>query len=292
MRAIRFLFLACLLLLPFCRVQAQAAPGELALRLRRDVSFLSSPLLGGRQSGSRGAQEAAAYILRAFRAAGLSTSVQTYGQDGKVGHNLVGIWRGNPKRSEYIAVTAYYDGLGTLDGRMFPGADSNASGVSALLALAARLAGSGNNYVFIALDGHNDALAGAAYCARCPLGKISLLVNLDTMGTTLSPPYTRKDYLIVLGADAGNIASLRKANGPGGLRLYFDYYGSDSFTNLFYRKLGDQAPFLRSHVPALMFTSGITPHTNKVTDMAGTLDYPVFARRVALIGDWLESRQG
>ena len=39
----------------------------------------------------------------------------------------------SPRR--YIVVSAYYDGLGVLDGSIYPGADANASGVGVLLSL-------------------------------------------------------------------------------------------------------------------------------------------------------------
>ena len=40
-----------------------------------------------------------------------------------------------------------------------------------------------------------------------------------------------------------------------------------------------------------MFTSGITMNTNREGDTSDTLDYVIFARRVDLISNWLESQR-
>ncbi|MBR5924737.1 MAG: hypothetical protein IKZ60_04685, partial [Bacteroidales bacterium] len=74
------------------------------------------------------------------------------------------------------------------------------------------------------------------------------------------------------------------------LHLYYNYYGSRSFTDLFYRKVSDHKFFLDRGIPVLMFTSGITMNTNREGDKSETLDYPVFAKRVWLILSWLENQ--
>ena len=39
-----------------------------------------------------------------------------------------------------------------------------------------------------------------------------------------------------------------------------------------------------------MFTSGITRHTNQVTDTPATLDYGLLRRRIDLISAWLRAQ--
>ena len=72
------------------------------------------------------------------------------------------------------------------------------------------------------------------------------------------------------------------------LDLAFDYYGSKDFTDLFLRRIGDQKFFVERSVPTVLFTSGITMDTNKVTDEAAKIDYEVFYKRVRLIFHWVE----
>ena len=322
MRPSAKIFLAlCFLLQPL----AALAQDSLEAALRTDVEFLSSSLCEGRAAGGRGGVEAAAYICRRMSALGYVVAVQSFAIDStRVGHNVMA-WsaeggappfgssssgltppplRGGPPASvprvarpsggtppPLTVVMACYDGIGLREGQIYPGADSNASGVAALLALAERLRGK-DNLLFVFTDARNVGSRGAeALRANLKGRRISLLVNLDIIGSSLAPvdEYWR-DYLIALGADRWR-QNLDYSNAGIGLHLYYEYYRSRNFTALFYRKMGDHAAFVADGVPAILFTSGITPNTNKTTDTPETLDYGVFACRVELISRFLNGRR-
>ena len=276
--------LACLLVCVPLRGQ------DLAEQLHAEVVFLTDSLRAGRGFGAPGNQSATFYLLRQFRNAGLRTQVQSFPEGKLGGHNVIAVTPGWFRR--YIVVGAYYDGLGTLDGRMFPGADSNASGVAALLSLARRLPEccSGEvGLIFVAFDGHNADLSGSrAFLEHfCSELEIPLMVNLDILGSSQAPLRKgRPDYLIALGGERYRL-SLDNANRGPRLDLGYDYYGSKSFTDLFYRRVSDQRWFLEAGIPAVMFTSGITMDTNKPTDVPEALDYALLERRVLLIEAWL-----
>ncbi len=269
---------------------AASAPARAGLR--EDVEYLSSPLLKGRATGSVGAVETTWYVMRRFKAAGLEVSVDMFGTPRGIGRNVVGIHRGNPRSSSYTLVTAYFDGMGEPDGQLRPGADANASGVAVLLSLADSLSVSHSNYIFAALDAHNVDRAGAESLSRRPW-KLGMMVNIDIIGSTLAPPNKyRPDFLIVLGGDKFeklHSKEFDRLNAGLNLRLYYDYYRSEGFTDYFYNTASDQTPFLRKGVPAVMFTSGITMNTNKPGDTADTLDYDVLERRRAFILAWLRT---
>ena len=72
------------------------------------------------------------------------------------------------------------------------------------------------------------------------------------------------------------------------LDLCLSYYGSRTFTDVFYR-LSDQRVFVDNNIPAVLFTSGITMNTNKTRDTAASLDMNVLKKRITLIYHWLES---
>ena len=294
MRPSAKIFLAlCFLLQPL----AALAQDSLEAALRTDVEFLSSSLCEGRAAGSRGGVEAAAYICRRLSALGYDVAVQSFAIDStRVGHNVIAripkdeLLKGGAP-SPLTVIMSCYDGIGFREGQIYPGADSNASGVAALLALAERLRGK-DNLLFVFTDARNVGSRGAeALRANLKGRRISLLVNLDIIGSSLAPvdEYWR-DYLIALGADRWR-QSLDRCNAGIGLHLYYEYYRSRNFTALFYRKMGDQAAFVADGVPAILFTSGITPNTNKTTDTPETLNYSVFARRVELISKFLNGRK-
>ena len=114
-----------------------------------------------------------------------------------------------------------------------------------------------------------------------------MVVNLDIIGSNLAPVDKYwKEFVMILGGER-YASSIEKCNQGLGLHIYYDYYRSRDFTNLFYRKIGDQKVFLEKGIPALMVTSGITMSTNKEEDTAGTLNYPLFAKRIELIARWL-----
>ncbi len=292
-------------------------------KLKREVGFLCDSICNGRATGSGGNVEASHWIIRKFQKIGLlrigdSYAKHFYAGKGTIGHNIVGFFPGSNKNisDEYIIVGAHYDHIGRIGPNIYPGADDNASGVVALTSLAemftvTRLIGRayGCNVIFVAFDAKElshsgsyafwKALAGGEYLN--PLtgkaiepSKIRFMVNLEQLGCSLSRlSPERADYLIALDG-----ASLKRESRTMiercnlsyklNLELSDSYYGSDSFTRLFYEKIGEQKVFVENGIPAVMFTSGITMNNNKPRDNAGSLDYPVFKKRIYLIWHWLE----
>ena len=124
--------------------------------------------------------------------------------------------------------------------------------------------------------------------------KISLMVNLDQLGSSLAPiTRGRGDYLLMLGNESlpkdkrFNLEACNMMHDIG-LDLCLSYYGSKTFTDVFYR-LSDQRVFVDNGIPAVFFTSGITMNTNKTRDTAENLDYQVLPKRIELIYHWIES---
>lgn len=284
--------------------------------VRASVDYLCDPALGGRATGTEGARKAASWLEGNFRVMGLQPLggawMHGFNTSGGMGRNVIGLVPGSTSR--YVVLMAHYDNLGELNGTFYPGADSNASGVAALLELANmvtrmntchRIYGSG--LIVVALDGKERGQAGAAELWRLieqkklldPVSgqavqssQISLVVNLDQLGGTLAPlTEGNPRFLMMLSDDAvGRRGALDNANkGKGfGLELAYDYYGSADFTKLFYRRISDQRVFLEHGIPAVMFTSGITFLNNKPTDTPASLDYDVLYDRIRLIFHWLD----
>lgn len=261
-------------------------------KLRYGVNFLSGELCGGRATGTHGAVEASAWIARQFDSYSLpdfGSRFQSFGVGEKAGHNVLASLQGRSDR--WIVVCAYYDGIGTVDGEIYPGADSNASGVAALLELSRLMPRAlEKGIIFVALDAHNEDYSGArALLDILPSKKVDMIVNLDILGCTLAPVNKLiTNYIIALGGrDIYGTFTI-----PGkecDMWVHYDYYGSYDFTKMFYEKIGDQSVFLEKKFPCIVFTSGITMNTNNRNDKPRTIDYEIFRRRVEFIGMWLES---
>ena len=280
--------------------------------LRASVGFFADTLCAGRASGTPGSIHAQSAIARQFAAAGLKPCGDGWFRGfrtltGNPAHNIVGFLPGSG--SKYVVIAAHFDHIGTLGGALYPGADSNASGVTALLTLARmfqHLQELGKTYshtiIFVALDGKESSLAGSHHLwnelaggrIRDPFTgqtvfpkDIDRMVNIDQVGGTEAPLRSgRKDYLMMLcEPENGRRDALLIANQSPevNLDLGFDYYGSKDFTRVFFRSISDQKPFLDHGIPSVMFTSGITLRNNKVTDRADSLDYGILRRRVLAI---------
>lgn len=292
------------------------------VRLDREISFLADSICQGRAAGSRGSAEAAMWIQRKFEKCGLMKLGKTwtesfYISDSTRGRNVMAMLPSarTVPCDRYVIVGAHYDHLGCLNGNLYPGADANASGVTAMTSLAEmfsemRKMGQilGSNIIFVAFDGKEHDMKGSeAFWSlieserlKDPLSgksitedKITLMVNIDQIGSTLAPVRNnRKDYLIMLGTESltpsrRNLLEKCNKEYPIGLDISLDYYGSTNFTKIFYR-LSDQKVFVDNRIPSVLFTSGITMNTNKTWDLPESLDMEIFRRRIWLIFQWLE----
>lgn len=281
---------------PVPAYEVPAAMDSPEARLAAHVGFLCDVSCGGRATGTAGSSNAAFYIIKDLRGHGLEVSERPFTISGKAARNIEAFIPGtNP--NAWIIVTAYYDGYGDRGGLHHPAADSNASGVAALLELASSFAEGPTpacNMLFVALDGHTNGLAGASFLwdslreRGVKQRQVRMVVNLDTMGSRLAPVERWcKEYLIILGGSC-YARNLEACNNGLGLRLYYDYYGSRSFTDLFYRHSSDQKVFLEHGIPSLMLTSGITFNTNLPADTPSTLDYDLLSRRLTLLLRFLQ----
>ena len=291
-------------------------------KLTDDVSFLTDTKCQGRASGTEGSEEAAKWISARFEEAGLfrMSDSWTHGfsiRPGLKGQNVIGMLAGSRSIpcDRYIIVGAHYDHLGIIEGKMYPGADSNASGVAAVTSLAEMFGAMrkmgkiyNSHIIFVAFDAKEYDLKGSEALwdmieygrLRNPVSgetitkdKITLMVNIDQIGSSLAPVNDdRKDYIIMLGTsslkrDRRDLLHRCNIEDGIGMDISLDYYGSDNFTKIFYR-LSDQKVFVDNRIPAVLFTSGITMNNNKTWDRTENLDMEVYRKRIDLMYHWIE----
>ena len=105
-------------------------------RLVHHVHVLSAEIGERHPENPAAIDRTVAYIVREFENAGFDTEHHGYGGNGRH-RNVVAELAGGGRRDEILVVGAHYDTV-----RQSPGADDNASGVAALLVIAAHLAAS------------------------------------------------------------------------------------------------------------------------------------------------------
>ncbi len=172
-------------------------------RLIDDVRTLSSAEFAGRKTGTEGSRKAQSFVRARFTSLGLRSFGSDYAQHFSFTHhsikglllpgrrykteypaatNLVGYLPGVLRPERFIVISAHYDHLGIKNGKLYPGADDNASGVAAMLAIGAWFSSNPpqHSVVFAAFDSEEEGLQGAkAFMAALPFPRAQLALNLN-----------------------------------------------------------------------------------------------------------------
>jgi len=178
--------------------------------LRSSVDFLSSDVLKGRETATQGELVAAQFIRSKFIEAGIkpyfNTYFDTFESTRFKGVNVVGFIEGSDPelKDEIVILGAHYDHIGlgpkVKNDSIANGANDNASGTAAVLAIANRLARLGTNKrsVIVALfSGEEKGLLGSkALAKKIKAQNIDLytMLNFEMIGV----PFIDRDYEIFL----------------------------------------------------------------------------------------------
>ncbi len=252
-------------------------------RLRAEVKTLASPAFAGRSG--EGGRKTAQHLVEAFRALKLEplfdgqyTQPIPDNEPGRilgqnVGARIVG---SDPKlRDEWIVLAAHFDHLGVREGRLYPGADDNASGVAMMLEVARAIAqspeASKRSLMFIGFDLEEIGLYGSRYFVEhspVPLKQISLFITADMIGRSLGG--VCDPYVFVMGSE----------HAPG-LRPWIDQAAKERplkvgmlGTDLLVLDRSDYGPFRAREIPYLFFSTGENPTYHTPDDRPETLNYP------------------
>jgi Zn-dependent M28 family amino/carboxypeptidase len=280
-------------------VEPVAKPALDRAALLADVRTLASPEFAGRRTGTEGSRLAQAYLTRRFEQAGIKPFGASYAMPFaftqtragvKTAYpaavNLVGHIRGSVHPERYLVVSAHYDHLGVKDGATYLGADDNASGVAAMLAVAAHFKQHAprNTIVFVAFDaeeiGHNGASA-FMNAAPFPIAKVALNLNLDMVSRNsgneiyaAGTRYTPRLKALVEKAAAGSSVNVRFGHDSmvAGAPPDHDWTGAS-----------DHAAFHKAGIPFLYF--GVEDHADyhQPSDSFANIEPKFFGEAARLI---------
>jgi hypothetical protein len=200
-------------------------------------------------------------------------------------YNIVGnLPGGDPELAdEFVMISAHYDHLGDdPSGRIFPGADDNASGVAVLLEAAECIKQSGltprRTLVFACWTGEECGLVGSNYFAAnppFPLEKIVSHVNLDMVGAGTPGKFIAtgasafpRQYSFIASSAADLGLALKSDDGIGA---------------------SDHLALIRKKAPsALICADGEHPNFHTTRDTPSAVDKRVLesAARLALLTIW------
>jgi len=180
------------------------------IKLLGNIQILASDSLEGRGFARPGNRKAQALIASEFKRLGLETVLKTgyiqnfnhtykgkrrqrmfpvKGKDKNdvnvpdttlVGGNVVGMIKG--KSNKIIVITGHHDHLGIRNGKIYNGADDDASGSAAVIAIADYFKNKTPNHtlVFATVDGEESGMLGSKHLVKnFPLGKENIVLNIN-----------------------------------------------------------------------------------------------------------------
>jgi hypothetical protein len=192
--------------------------------------------------------------------------------------NVIGILEGSDSalRDQVLVIGAHLDHVGSQGDIYFPGANDNASGAAAVMAIARAFAhGSAHpkrSVVFVLLSSEESGLDGAKRFVErppVPLGKIVAYLNLDCIAVGDS-------IQLGSGKTSPRLWQLARDLDARGARLSVeDTWGGGG---------ADATPFAERGIPTLYFASRFSyTHLHQPGDTPGTLNPPLYEALTRLV---------
>lgn len=284
-------FLTTLILCLFLSAFAVKAQDRLDVEfMLEDFRKLSHDAAEGRKTGTKGAAAARNFIIKQFSTVKVKSLRKGYihpftfvnaKNDTIKGENVVGYIRG--KLQKAIVITAHYDHLGIINGEIYNGADDNASGVAAMLAMAEYFKRHKpyHTIVFAALDAEEMGLRGARALVNddpdFPVEEVILNINMDMISKN------DKNELYVAGTHhTPKFKTILEGVETAPLKLLFGHdtpdLGYNDWTNS-----SDHAAFHAKGIPFLYF--GVEDHANyhKPTDTFENINQAFYVKSTEAI---------
>ena len=262
-------------------VQAQ----EKAVINRKEVirieTELASDKMEGRATFSPGIELASKFIQAEFKKINLSyfDNLTNYRQEfdvkGKAANNVIGILPGKSKPDEYVIFSAHYDHLGSVEegiDKIYNGANDDASGTTAVIALAKYFKDLGHNertIIFVAFTGEEIGGFGSKFfSAKMDPSKVVAMFNIEMIGTESK---WGKNSAYITGFEKTDFGTILQRNLEGSnFKFYPDPYPKEQ---LFYRS--DNARLAAQGVPAHTISTSkmdVEANYHKLSDEVSTLD--------------------
>ncbi|AKQ44840.1 peptidase M20 [Rufibacter radiotolerans] len=253
----------------------------------KDVEILAADSMGGRLPNTPGHAKAQQYLLQRFKKIGLNPILQPFQftaratKEQVTGTNIIGTIAG--KSEKVIVITAHYDHVGTRNGKIFNGADDDASGIGAMLALATYFQKHQPQHTlyFVAFDAEEQGLSGSkAFVEKPPIAKENILFNVNMDMVSISA----KNELYASGTYHYPWVKpiIEKVALPEQFKLSFGHdrpeQGHDDWT-----QQSDHGSFHKAKIPYLYFGVEDHPHYHQETDEFKNIHQTFYLKAVEII---------
>lgn len=194
--------------------------------VRENLTYLAGPALHGRGSGTEDEHHAAEFIATKLKQYGLQPAAGDGGyiqtvtvQSQKV---MIHTWNVLAKipgeqQDQVILLSAHMDHLGMIKGKIYPGADDDASGTATVMELARALAEKPRprrTVVFALWGSEETGLLGSRYFLQYPTFDLKTIVaNLEFEMVARPDPAVKADALWLTGWDRSDLGPALAAQG-------------------------------------------------------------------------------
>lgn len=208
--------------------------------------------------------------------------------------NVLGILPGTDKKDEYLFITAHYDHIGVINGKVHNGADDDGSGTVSVIAMAeafmkAKKAGKGprRSIVFMTVAGEEKGLLGSRYYTDNPIYPLSETVadlNIDMIGRIDADHKKDSNYVYIIGDDklSSDMRPISEtANEQTRLKLDYRYNDPNDPNRFYYRS--DHYMFAQHKIPIIFYFNGVHPDYHGEGDEPHKISYGLLAKRAQLV---------
>ncbi|RPD40418.1 M28 family peptidase [Chitinophaga barathri] len=208
--------------------------------------------------------------------------------------NVLGILPGTDKKDEYLFITAHYDHIGIIGGKVHNGADDDGSGTVAVIEMAeafmkAKKAGKGprRSIVFMTVAGEEKGLLGSRYYTDNPIYPLQETVadlNIDMIGRIDADHKKDSNYVYIIGDDklSSDMRPISEAaNEQTKLKLDYRYNDPNDPNRFYYRS--DHYMFAQHKIPIIFYFNGVHPDYHGEGDEPHKISYGLLAKRAQLV---------
>jgi hypothetical protein len=233
------------------------------------ITTLSTGACADRSPGGAGDLASANYVAQRLAAAHMQVRRQPFTDSrGRATENVYGMLVSTGGSDDVIIVGAHRDHLPTNGTLVYPGANDNASGTAALLAIADRLAAAPamkRTVLFVSFGSEEDPLVeGSTYFVdhadAFSIDDVVFMVNLDSIGS-----YAAEEVVYALGATTSDTAfDILDERGGDDFPLELDLWSASDDS--------DHVPFCLRGIPYVAFYTPDPECNRQPCDIAERID--------------------
>jgi hypothetical protein len=222
----------------------------------------------------------------------LNVAQKKYGLDAE---NVMAYIEGSDLKDEVLVLSAHYDHLGVIDGKVYNGADDDGSGTVAIMQLAkafyeAKAQGKGprRSMLFLNVSGEEKGLLGSEYYAENPVIDLKNTVcdlNIDMIGRLDDEHPKNSNYIYLIGSDklSKDLHNISEQANKTYTKIELDYkFNDENEPNRYYYR-SDHYNFAKNGVPVIFYFNGVHKDYHQETDEVQKIDFAKMEKITRLV---------